>query len=376
MPTYASHRRNTIIWIVIVLLVLAALGGWFVWYSFFRQLPQEAWVDQSPRSHFLYGSIGQEGVEGVPYWIYIVLPKVFPEYLPGPGGLASLGMSWEPSVAPHNGAGGLPPHELPMGVTKKTVGFSRVGLNCAFCHVSRVRLTADQTVPDFYPGGPSHQFRTQDYQWFLFNSASDPRFNSTVLMKAINSVTKLSPREAFIYRFILIPATKKAILKQKSEFAWQFTHNRPLQGPGRVDPFDPVRFRFFKEPDDGAIGNSDIPSIWNQKDRTGKSIHWDGLSKKFAEVAISSAIGDGARDKYLDLASLKKMEAYLTQLDSPKFPLPVNAALAAQGAPIFQAQCAQCHALGGPRTLGPIPIAEVGTDDWREKSWTQSQVDS
>jgi len=374
--TNKEHRRKTIIRIVIILLVLVALGGWFTWYSFFRELPQEAWVDQSPRNHFLYGSIGQEGVEGLPYWIYLVLPKVFPEYLPGPGGYASLGMSWEPSTPPNDGANGNPPHELPMGVTKKTVGFARAGLNCAFCHVSRVRLTADQAVPAFYPGGPSHQFRVQDYQWFLFNSASDPRFNSTVLMKAINSVTKLSMREAFLYRFILIPATRRAILKQKEEFAWQFTHNRPLQGPGRVDPFDPVRFRFFKEPDDGAIGNADIPSIWNQKDRTGKSIHWDGLSRKFAEVAISSAIGDGARNKYLDVPSLKKMEEYLTNLAPPKFPLPVNAALAAQGAPIFQAQCGQCHALGGPRTLGPIPIAEVGTDARREQSWTQSQVDS
>src|SRR5436305_10853169 len=130
------ERRRKWITIGIVLVILIALGAWFTWYSFFRTLPQEAWIDRDLRNHFLYGSIGQEAVEGLPYWIYVVLPKIFPEYLPAPGGYAALGMSWEPGPPHPTGAPDEPPHELPMGVTKKTVGFERVGLNCAFCHVS------------------------------------------------------------------------------------------------------------------------------------------------------------------------------------------------------------------------------------------------
>lgn len=370
------HRRKTLIRIAVVLAILIALGAWFTWYSFFRSLPQEAWVESSLRNHFLYGSIGQEGIEGIPYWIYIVLPKIFPEKLPAPGGYASLGMSWEPGNGATAGQEGQPPHELPMGVTKKFIGFDRVGLNCAFCHVSRVRISPDQVVPNYYAGGPAHQFRVQDYQWFLFNSASDPRFNADVIMSEIGAITKLSKREAFIYRYILIPATRKAILGQKKAFAWQFKFNRPLQGAGHVDPFNPVRFRFFHETDDGSIGNSDIPSIWNQKDRVNGWLHWDGLSRKFAEVAISSAIGDGARDKGLDVPSLKKVEAFVMDLKPPAFPLPIDETLKAQGAPIFEAHCAQCHALHAPRNLHPIPVDEVGTDAHRADQWTQSQVDS
>lgn len=354
------------------LATLIALGSLAVWYNFFRTKPQEAWVRKDLRNHFLYGSIGQEGIEGIPYWIYMVLPKVFPEKLPGAGGYASLGMSWEAGP----GTKGEPPHELPMGVTKKFIGFDRVGLNCAFCHVSRVRLSPDQANPTYYVGGPAHQFRVQDYQWFLFNSASDPRWNSDVLMSAIGGITKLSWRENFIYRYILIPATRSAILKQKKEFAWQFQYNRPLQGPGHVDPFNPVRFRFFHEPDDGSIGNSDIPSIWNQKDRVDGWLHWDGLSRKFAEVAISSAIGDGARNKGLDVPSLKKVEEFVMNLPPPKFPLPIDPALKAQGEPLYKALCAECHEVGGARTLHPIPIQELGTDPHRMEQWTQSQVDS
>lgn len=358
--------------VLIGLAIVAVIGGWAVWYNFFRTHAQPAWVTQTARNHFLYGSIGQEGVEGVPYWIYIVLPKVFPEYLPAPGGYAALGMSWEPGPAGKND----PPHELPIGVTRKFIGFDRAGLNCAFCHVSRVRLSPEQAIPNYYVGGPAHVFRVQDYQWFLFRSAADPRFNSANLMAAISGVTKLSLRERILYRFILIPATRSAILKQRDEFRWQFTHNRPPQGPGQVDPFNPVRFRFFHEKDDGAIGNADIPSIWNQKDRVGGRLHWDGLSGKFSEVAISSAIGDGARGGYLDLASLKKIENYLMNLPPPKYPLPIDAALAAQGKPVYDVHCAQCHRKGGQFTLQPIALNVIKTDPHRARQWTQSQVDS
>jgi len=35
---------------------------------------------------FKYGSIGTEDAAGVPFWLWLILPKMFPEYLPGPGG--------------------------------------------------------------------------------------------------------------------------------------------------------------------------------------------------------------------------------------------------------------------------------------------------
>jgi hypothetical protein len=374
--TRNPERRAKWIRIGVIAVIVLALGGWAAWYNFFRTEPQDAWVNENLRNHFLYGSIGQESIEGIPYWIFVVLPKVFPEYLPAPGGYASLGMSWEPGP----GVPGKPPHELPMGVTTKVVGFKRVGLNCAFCHVTRLRLSPEQAIPDYYVGGPAQQFRVQDYQWFLFRSANDPRFNSSVLMSAIGGVTKLSLREKLLYRFLLIPATRSAILKQKAAFEWQFTHGRPLQGPGRVDPFNPVRFRFFHEADDGSIGNTDIPSIWNQRDRVGGWLHWDGLARRFDQVAISSAIGDGARNQFpyrgLDLDSLHRIGEFLTDLRPPKYPLPVDASLAAQGAPVFQANCAECHALHRARNLHPIDVKEVGTDAHREQQWTQSQVDS
>src|SRR4030095_746366 len=68
-----------------------------------------------------YGSRGAEHDAGIPYWIFFVLPRMFPEKLPGPGGLASLGVVWEQG------------QELPVGFTKKVIGFSRAANNCASC---------------------------------------------------------------------------------------------------------------------------------------------------------------------------------------------------------------------------------------------------
>jgi len=43
-----------------------------------------------------YNRLLQEAEQGLPYLIWQVLPEMFPKYLPGPGGYASLGLVWEP----------------------------------------------------------------------------------------------------------------------------------------------------------------------------------------------------------------------------------------------------------------------------------------
>ena len=64
--------------------------------------------------------------------------------LPGPGGYASLG------ILSRDG------HEMPVGFSKVTVGFPRVGINCAVCHTASFRARPDD-VPTLYPAGASHQ---------------------------------------------------------------------------------------------------------------------------------------------------------------------------------------------------------------------------
>ena len=91
----SGWRRGKILGWLGVLLVLVALGAFYGWYKFFRDVPQESWMTETPEMRFRYGSIGAENDAGIPYWIFYVLPRMFPDKLPGPGGYAALGVSWE-----------------------------------------------------------------------------------------------------------------------------------------------------------------------------------------------------------------------------------------------------------------------------------------
>ena len=74
-----TPRRRRWITALIVLAVLGVIIGVVAWYNFFRVLPQPAWVNQDLKTHFMYASIGTEGKEGIPFWIFIILPKMFPD---------------------------------------------------------------------------------------------------------------------------------------------------------------------------------------------------------------------------------------------------------------------------------------------------------
>ena len=144
-----------------VVIVVGALLAFYGWYKFFREEPQPDWVNASPDMRFRYGSIGGERDAGIPYWIFYVLPRMFPEKLPGPGGYASLGVSWEQG------------QELPIGFTKKTIGFPRVGNNCAACHTTNYRASKDE-IPVFINAGPGHTLNLEAFFRFLIDCAKRP----------------------------------------------------------------------------------------------------------------------------------------------------------------------------------------------------------
>ena len=142
----------------------------------------------------------------------------------------------------------------------------------------------------------------------------------------------------------------------------------PDWGPGRVDPFNPIKFRILKQPIDGTIGNADMMPLWNMKGRG--AVHWDGVMTSFHESMLSSGIGNGASRKSISLESLGRLEQWFRDLPAPRYPLAIDAPLAARGAPLFTQHCASCHAAGGARTNAVIPIAEIGTDAHRLNMWT------
>ena len=362
-------RARLLFWrLVSVLLVALALAGAIalaVWYELERVVPQQF---DSPVERFKYGSIGTEEEEGVPYWVWFALPRVFPDLLvgsdgkPRPGGYEALGVVWEEGK------------EMPVGFSKKTIGFPRVGINCALCHSGSYRTAPDQAAV-IVPGAPAARLDVLAYQRFLFACASDPRFTADNLLPAIEYATKLSPVDKLLYRYGIIPQTRAAILKTKERFAW--TSSRPDWGRGRIDPFNPVKFHQLKmDPSrDNSIGNSDMEPLWNRAARKGHSMHWDGLNDDLTEVVMSGAVGDGATAKTLPYADLQALEQWLQHLPSPAYPFPIDPVLAAKGGAVFRKQCSDCHAAGGKRTGTVIPLAEIQTDRHRIDMWSQAAAD-
>ena len=88
-------------------------------------------------------------------------------------------------------------------------------------------------------GAPNTTFDLQRYLRFLFASAEDPRFNAGRILEEIAKLHQLSPIEHLVYRFIVIPQTKTALLKQKRQMQWMYA--LPDWGPGRVSPFNPAK---------------------------------------------------------------------------------------------------------------------------------------
>lgn len=312
----------------------------------------------SAAEHFKYGSVGIESEEGLPYWIWQALPRLFPDLLPN--GYASLGFVWEPG------------RELPIGFSRRDVlGSARVAVNCAFCHTATYR-TAPGAARVLVPGGAATIAVPQAYSRVLEAAAADPRFTASRILAAAGEIGSVSWFDALAYRVALVPGTRRALRRHREEFRWM--DSRPAWGPGRIDSINPFKFRQLRQPIDESIGTSDMTPLWALGLRDGRAFHWDGINPALREVLLGSAIGNGASVKSVDVESVETVSGWVRGLPPPPYPFPTDAGLAARGREIFAAECGACHAVNGPRMGAVIPIAEVGTDRHRLDAWTTASA--
>ena len=368
MLSPAQQKKRKLRIALAVLGAVVALGVWFGWYKFFREEPQPEWVTATPEMRFKYGSIGAEHDAGIPYWIFYVLPRMFPDKLPGAGGYAAFGVAWEQG------------QELPIGFTKKVIGFPRVANNCASCHTASYRKSPDEN-PTFVPTGPNHTLNLEAFFRFLVDCARDPRFNADNLMREIELVTDLSWVDRAIYRFVLIPITRKRLLEREPQFAWIYRKDFPEWGRGRDDAMNLTKYFMIRAPMDNSIGPTDMPSIWNLKKyqpEKGMLMNLAGDSHDAHSVIIDSALGllgAAPHDQREFLDQVAWLEKYLREVQAPRYPFPIDRAKAQAGAKVFENHCARCHA--SERTGTRLPIDEVGTDRERLATWSkQAAIES
>lgn len=314
--------------------------------------------------HFKYGSIGGEEANGIPYWIWKVLPVMFPDKLPGEG-YTSLGFIQEPD------------QDLPIGFSQSKILFNRVGQNCATCHAGSLRDTAN-SQPQIITAMPSNTVDLEGYIKFLSEVAVDKRFTAQEMMPQIEAMgANLNPLEKLIYRYLAIPQTRDALLAQRSNFG--FLDKQSEYGPGRVDTFSSYKTRQFNVPPDSIPqeelnGIADFPSVWQQKPREGMQLHWDGNNTSVNERNNSAALAL-VTETTIDFDAIHRVADWLWELPPPAYPYEINQELASVGKPIYDNNCASCHAFGGAKVGKVTPIEEIGTDPGRLDSYTKELLE-
>jgi mono/diheme cytochrome c family protein len=109
----------------------------------------------------------------------------------------------------------------------------------------------------------------------------------------------------------------------------------------------------------------DAPPWWHFHRK--HHIYIDGFAQKGHKGLMQfMLVRQNGPEKFKNWESdFRDVYAFLSELRPPKYPLPIDQELAAQGKRVFEANCASCHGTYGNESLYPernIPIDEIGTD--------------
>jgi hypothetical protein len=354
----AVKWRRRVFLIALALLIPLSIGI----YALARFLPDRAAEYANPEEHFKYGSTGGERTVGFPLRIWQALPQVCREHLPAgmPAADATpytaFGMIYEAN------------RDLPIGVSKRRhLGIDRVFMNCGACHTNTVRDTP-QSVAKVYTGMPANTLDMLGFQSFFFNCSADPKFSVEHIVPEIDRLmAKNKQRLSLIDRYAVYPVAiwmmRDRLLSLRKRFAWAQTE--PHWGPGRVDTFNPGKagyfnFLFHQLPNDEVQAPVDFPSVWNQRQKTGMHLHWDGNNGNVIERNKNAAFATGATPPTIDLASIGRMEAWLRDAKQPAYPYAIDQSKAAQGGKVYAQYCAACHGADGQNFApkGGLPQVE------------------
>lgn len=376
-------------WVVgppVVALVLAALGAailraepkWFVVLAE-RLMPRAPVLaipagPEGDEQFFKYGAIGNEAADGLPTKLWSVLPDLCPSLMPrnGEKSYKAFGFTFEPD--PQSGR----ERATPIGLSQTRLGLwpfdvEVLAINCATCHVQTWKMPGEREAKIFV-GGSNNRLDAQAYTRFVAACADSAAFEPARVLSVMRQrFPDMHLAELAMFRYLVIPVARE-LIRERLGARFHWTWSRPPWGPGRLSPFNPVKFDYLGQPVDGTIDHAEVMPAWNvvekQKMRSPTPWHWDGLSWDLREVIVNSALGDGTTEYGYKDQTIDRLKRYLEGLKSPRAPFAVDEALKADGGRLFEMHCADCHGPGGKRVLTIIPRAEIGTDPGRIEMWT------
>ena len=123
----------------------------------------------------------------------------------------------------------------------------------------------------------------------------------------------------------------------------------------------------------------DMPAWWHLKKK--KTMYHTGTSdarsvRSLMQFALSppNSVDFFAKEEQ----TFRDIQAYLLSLSPPKYPMPVDKALAGKGEKIFNDTCSRCHGTYGEKWTYPnkiVAIDEIGTDRTRFDGFTRAWMD-
>lgn len=118
----------------------------------------------------------------------------------------------------------------------------------------------------------------------------------------------------------------------------------------------------------------DAPPFWNVKHKS--MLYCDGFAPKNHRIIMQFILipsnGKATVESWEE--DFRDVLAWIESVEPPKYPYPIDAPLAAQGAVVFNEHCAHCHGRHGPDAKYPqtnVPLEEIGTDPLRLRALQQ-----
>ncbi|HEX2672358.1 MAG TPA: hypothetical protein VHM25_15865, partial [Polyangiaceae bacterium] len=226
---------------------------------------------------------------------------------------------------------------------KLDFSLKRVSINCSGCHQGEYLNAAGKRV--LQPGMPNHTADLQGFKRFFGTAFQDPRFEANRVIQEINAALDEEKRPPLTWKEQLIYAGLVQTMKRLTRVAagaWMDV--RPDNGPGRIDPFNAVKFEVLKVPDDRTVATLDFPSVWNQRREIRPWHHCDGNTDDSSARNFGSVIGVGGVAASVNKRVVTRNGEWLDEFPPPKYPFaPPDAVSVARGFDVFKQRCAACH---------------------------------
>lgn len=348
-----------------------------------KEIPARVIESNDPVWLFRYANTGTEFRSGIPYWVFRIMPRIFEDELKGQGyehfGFGEDNHDYYYSRPVGRGLV-LSDATLHLPAYEITASFKRVAINCSGCHRGEYQDEAGRI--HYVDGMPNHTTSLQGFKRFFTRGFKDPRFTAQRVIQEINhALTQeehrppLTRYEELVYAVIVEGLQRSTELFPSLAPDTSWMDKRADNGPGRIDPFNAVKFEIIGVPDDHSAAQIDFPAIWNQRKELRSWHHCDGNTDDSRARNFGSILGVGGMFLSVPKAQVLAVGEWLDALPSAAYPFAKpEPESVARGLRSFRVHCASCHGLY-ERATGRITEVEnsrymkvdsgVGTDPER-----------